>query len=123
MQLVNWWKVVVLQRYAQFAGRAGRAEFWWFTLANFIVSVILSLLAQASGIFWVLSTVYSLALIVPSIAVGIRRLHDTTKSGWWLLLWFLPIVGWIILIVFFATQGNPGENQYGAVPPSEPAVA
>jgi uncharacterized membrane protein YhaH (DUF805 family) len=123
MQLVNWWKVVVLERFAQFVGRAGRAEFWWFALANFIVSLILNLLGRASGLFVVLGVIYSLAVLVPSIAVGIRRLHDTAKSGWWLLIGLVPLVGFIVLIVFFATQGNPAPNQYGPPPPSEPAVA
>ena len=123
MQLVNWWKVVVLERYAQFVGRAGRAEFWWFALANFIVSLILNMLGRASGLFLVLGLVYSLGVLVPSIAVGIRRLHDTAKSGWWLLIGLVPLVGFIILIVFFATQGAQGPNQYGPPPPSEPAVA
>ena len=123
MLLVNWWKVVVLQRFAQFVGRAGRAEYWWFVLANFIVVVILSALSRASFIFAVLNLAYGIALIVPSIAVGIRRLHDVGKSGWWLLISLVPLVGIIILIVFLATQGDPGANQYGPPPPTEPAVA
>jgi uncharacterized membrane protein YhaH (DUF805 family) len=123
MLLVNWWKVVVLQRFAQFVGRAGRAEYWWFVLANFIVVVILSALSRVSVIFAVLYAVYGIALIVPSIAVGIRRLHDVGKSGWWLLISLVPLVGFIILIVFLATQGNPGPNQYGPPPPTEPVIA
>ncbi len=123
MPLINWWKVVVLERFAQFVGRAGRAEFWWFLLANFIVSAILSLLGQASTIFAVLGAIYGLAVLIPGIAVSIRRLHDTGKSGWFLLLYLIPLVGFIILIVFFATAGNPGVNQYGPPPPSEPAPA
>ncbi len=123
MELVNWWKVVVLERYALFTGRAGRAEYWWFVLANFIVLLILGALGRVSVIFNVLYALYSLALIVPSIAVGIRRLHDTGRSGWWLLILLVPLVGFIVLIVFLATQGNPGANQYGPPPPTEPAVA
>ena len=123
MLLVNWWKVVVLQKYTQFVGRAGRAEFWWFFLASFIISAVLSILGRASVVFSVLGFIYSLAVLVPSIAVGIRRLHDTARSGWWILIGLIPLVGFIILIVFWATQGNPGANQYGAPPPNEPAVA
>ena len=123
MLLVNWWKVVVLQRYTQFVGRAGRAEFWWFFLATFIISAILSILGRASVVFSVLGFIYSLAVLVPSIAVGIRRLHDTARSGWWILIGLIPLVGFIVLIVFWAGQGNPGANQYGAPPPNEPAVA
>ena len=123
MLLVNWWKVVVLQRYTQFVGRAGRAEFWWFFLATFIISAILSILGRASVVFSVLGFIYSLAVLVPSIAVGIRRLHDTARSGWWILIGLIPLVCFIVLIVFWAGQGNPGANQYGAPPPNEPAVA
>jgi uncharacterized membrane protein YhaH (DUF805 family) len=121
--LVNWWKTVVLERYAQFSGRAGRAEFWWFFLANAIVGLVLNLLGQASWFFYVLSAIYSLALLIPNIAVGVRRLHDTNRSGWWLLIALVPLVGFIILIVFWATEGNAGENQYGPVPPGQPSVA
>jgi uncharacterized membrane protein YhaH (DUF805 family) len=123
MLLVNWWKVVVLQRYAQFVGRAGRAELWWFVLASFIISAVLNLLGQASDILYVLGFVYSLAVLVPTIAVGVRRLHDTGRTGWWMLIGLVPLVGLIVLIVFWAGQGNPGPNQYGAPPPNEPALA
>jgi uncharacterized membrane protein YhaH (DUF805 family) len=123
MPLINWWKVVVIERFAQFTGRAGRAEFWWFTLANFIVSLILSLLGQASIVFYVLSAIYSLAVLIPSLAVGIRRLHDTNRSGWWLLIILVPLAGIIILIVFMATEGTPGPNNYGPPPLGEPALA
>jgi uncharacterized membrane protein YhaH (DUF805 family) len=123
MPLINWWKVVVLERFALFTGRAGRAEFWWFTLANVIVSTVLALLGQASMIFSILSAVYGLAVLIPSIAVAIRRLHDTDRSGWWLLIILVPLAGIIILIVFYATEGNPEPNQYGPPPPSEPALA
>jgi uncharacterized membrane protein YhaH (DUF805 family) len=123
MLLVNWWKVVVLRRYAQFVGRAGRAEFWWFVLASFIISAVLNLLGQASDVLYVLGFVYSLAVLVPSIAVGVRRLHDTGRSGWWILIGLVPLVGLIVLIVFFAGQGHPGPNQYGPPPPTEPALA
>jgi uncharacterized membrane protein YhaH (DUF805 family) len=111
--LVSYWKLVVLERYAQFTGRSRRAEFWWYFLANFIISVAFNILAAASSIFFVLSAIYGLAVLIPGIAVGIRRLHDTDKSGWWLLIALVPIVGIIVLIVFWATDGAPGPNQYG----------
>jgi uncharacterized membrane protein YhaH (DUF805 family) len=123
MLLVNWWKVVVLQRYAQFVGRAGRAEFWWFFLATFIVSAVLNIFGRASVVFVVLGVIYSLAVLIPSIAVGVRRLHDTGRSGWWILIGLIPLVGFIVLIVFWASQPNPGPNQYGPPPPNEPALA
>ena len=112
--LVGYYKRVVLERYAKFDGRAARPEFWWFVLANFIVQLVLNLLAQAADFFWVIGALYGLAVLVPSLAVGVRRLHDTDKSGWFLLLWLIPCVGWIILIVFFATEGTRGPNRYGA---------
>jgi uncharacterized membrane protein YhaH (DUF805 family) len=123
MQLVNWWKVVVLERYAQFTGRAGRAEYWWFFLANLILFAILGVLSRASTIFEILYAVVALALLVPSIAVGIRRLHDTGRSGWWILIGLVPIVGFIVLLVLYAIQGDHGPNQYGPAPPGEPALA
>jgi uncharacterized membrane protein YhaH (DUF805 family) len=123
MPLINWWKVVVIERFAQFTGRAGRAEYWWFFLANLIVALILAALSRASIIFTILYVVYSLAVLIPSIAVGIRRLHDTNKSGWWMLLYLVPVVGFIVLLVFFVMEGTPGPNQYGPPPPGEPALA
>src|SRR5947199_9528034 len=72
--LVNYWKLVVLERYAQFTGRSRRAEFWWYFLANFIVSVVLNILQAAASIFVVLVVIYGLAVLIPGIAVGIRRL-------------------------------------------------
>jgi len=121
MPIIENWKLVVLQRYAKFDGRAGRAEFWWFVLANFVVYIALAILTQISGIFLILYVVYGLALIVPSIAVAIRRLHDTDKSGWMLLLGLIPFVGFIILLVFYIQEGTAGPNKFGTGP--EPATA
>jgi uncharacterized membrane protein YhaH (DUF805 family) len=123
MLLGNGWKVVVLQRYTQFVGRAGRAEFWWFELASFIIVTVLSILGRASVVFSVLGLIYALAVLVPSIAVGVRRLHDTGRSGWWLLMLLVPLVGLIVLLVFFVSEGTPGPNQYGPPAPTEPVLA
>lgn len=116
MDLVNYWKKCVLENYANFSGRARRAEYWWFALANAIVYIVLFALMRISGIFVVLYIAYAIAIIVPGIAVAIRRLHDLGKSGWMLLISFIPIVGAIILLVWFLTDGTKGPNQYG---PSE----
>lgn len=113
MPMIENWKLVVTQRYALFEGRSGRAEFWWYALANFLVSLVLNALGYASPVFLVLSFIWWIALIIPSIAVGIRRLHDADNSGWFLLLAFLPILGAIILIVMFAQEGTSGPNDYG----------
>jgi uncharacterized membrane protein YhaH (DUF805 family) len=111
--LIGYYKLVVFERYAKFNGRANRPEFWWFVLANFIIQVVFNILSQAADIFWVLGALYGLAVLIPSLAVAVRRLHDTDKSGWFLLLWLIPCVGWIILIVWYATQGTRGVNRYG----------
>ena len=98
------------QKYADFNGRAKRAEYWWFALFCFIVALMLDV--ASSG----LSMIFSLATLLPSLAVGTRRLHDTNKSGWFQLLWLIPILGWIPLIYFLAQEGESQVNQYGASP-------
>lgn len=115
MDLVNYWKQVVLENYANFSGRARRAEYWWFVLANLVVYIALSLIigGVSEGLGSLLSLVYYLGVLVPSIAVSVRRLHDVGKSGWFLLLALIPIVGAIILIVWAATDSQRGSNQYG----------
>ena len=113
MILVEAWKLVVLERYTKFDGRAGRTEYWWFFLATFIIGLAINVLTRISGAFFILSFVYFLAVLVPSLAVAVRRLHDTDKSGWFILLALIPIVGFIILVVFLATPGTPGPNKYG----------
>ena len=112
--LVAYWKKVVLEHYADFTGRARRAEFWWYALANLLISIVFNILIAISSIFWILDVIYVLAVLIPGLAVGVRRLHDTDKSGWWLLIALIPLVGIIVLIVFFATDGQPGPNKYGA---------
>ncbi len=119
-ELMSWYLTVLL-KYAVFSGRAQRAEFWMFSLFSLIVSIILRiidavlLLDLASGIS-ILSTVYALAVLIPGTAVGIRRLHDVDRNGWFILLVFIPIVGWIWLLILFVREGTPGENQYGSNP-------
>ena len=122
MMLVDVWKTVVLQRFMKFDGRAGRPEFWWFALSNFVVVVVLVILAQASVLFSVLYVIYGLGVLLPEIGVAIRRLQDTDKSGWFILLAFVPIVGGIILIVLFCLEGTPGPNRYGEAPEPVPAA-
>ena len=106
-------KSVILKNYVNFEGRATRAEFWWFFLFNLIVSAILSCLGKAG--MW-LSSIWSLAILLPQLALGARRLHDINKSGWWQLIAFVPVVGIIILIVWWVKEGDATENQYGPVP-------
>ncbi len=111
--LVSYWKKVVLENYAQFQGRARRAEYWWFTLANIIAVIVLLVLVAIAKIFWVLYIVYLLGLIIPSLAVTIRRLHDTDKSGWFILFGLIPFVGGLILLVFMCLDSTRGTNQWG----------
>jgi uncharacterized membrane protein YhaH (DUF805 family) len=106
----------VLKKYAVFDGRAGRQEFWMFVLFNAIIMIGLTVIETVVGGPGILGTLYSLAVLVPSLAVGARRLHDTDRSGWWQLIGFVPLIGVIVLIVFFATAGQAGANQYGAPP-------
>lgn len=113
--MIEWYKIV-LQKYAEFTGRARRSEYWYFALANFIIAIILGIIQRGVGIIGIISMLYSLAILIPSIAVGVRRLHDTNRSGWWLLLAFIPLVGAIILIIFFVQEGDSTENQYGPNP-------
>jgi uncharacterized membrane protein YhaH (DUF805 family) len=94
------------KKYATFDGIAQRSEYWWFVLFCVLVSSILNLFSQN------ISAAFSLATLLPSLAVGARRLHDTDRSGWWQLLMFIPLIGWIVLIVFFAQEGK--SNRYGA---------
>lgn len=101
-------------KYADFSGRAKRSEFWWFVLFLFLVSFLLELLLGSTGNL--ISGIFSLATLIPSLAVGARRLHDTNRTGWWQLIGIIPIVGWIILIVFMASEGDAADNQYGAAP-------
>ncbi len=88
------------KKYATFDGRATRSEYWWFFLFTFLVSVALGIVSE------MLSGLFTLAVLLPSLAVGARRLHDIDKSGWFLLVWFIPIIGWIIMIVWAIQEGK-----------------
>jgi uncharacterized membrane protein YhaH (DUF805 family) len=106
------------RNYVGFSGRASRSEFWYWILFNVLVSIALSIidLALVSGNTTVLSSIWSLATFLPSLAVGIRRLHDTDRSGWWWLISFIPLIGIIVLIVFWCSAGTPGSNRFGPDP-------
>ena len=114
---------MALKNYVGFSGRSRRSEYWYFTLFYLVIAIVLSVL---DGIVFggsvdgkgtpVLSGLFMLAMLLPSIAVGIRRLHDTDRSGWWLLIGLVPLVGFIVLIVFFVQDSRPGDNRFGANP-------
>ena len=115
------WYLKVLREYATFSGRARRTEFWMFTLVSTIISIVLGLLDGLVGLsssngVGVLGGLYSLAVLIPSLAVGVRRLHDTGRSGWWWFIGLVPLVGIIVLIVFWASEGSLGPNEHGPNP-------
>lgn len=103
-------------KYATFSGRASRSEYWWFFLFNMIVSIVLGFVQGAAGQEVGISDFYNLAIIIPSIAVACRRLHDIGRSGWWQLIFIIPILGWVLLLVWYCTKGEQGENRFGAIP-------
>jgi uncharacterized membrane protein YhaH (DUF805 family) len=99
------------KKYADFSGRAGRSEFWWFFLAQFLIMLVASMLGD------IISAIAALALLLPGIAVGARRLHDIGKSGWFLLLGFIPFIGFLVLLYFFVQPSGPA-NAWGTGPAS-----
>src|SRR5262245_59397397 len=109
MGFVEAVKTCLMQKYVDFKGRASRSEFWWFFLFQIIVCIV------AAVIHPLLQVVVGLGLLLPSISAGVRRLHDTGRSGWWILLGLIPLVG-LVLIVFLALPGTEGSNDYGDVP-------
>jgi uncharacterized membrane protein YhaH (DUF805 family) len=130
---MNWY-IGVLKKYVVFSGRATRSEYWYFVLFNTIISMVLmgidiamgtgsaeSTMSGDAGVSMnmsagILTGIYTLAVLLPSLAVLIRRLHDTDHSGWWVFISLIPLVGAIILLVFLVKDSTPGENQYGSNP-------
>lgn len=107
-----------LKKYVDFSGRARRTEYWMFLLFNLVIAMVLGVVEFLLGTMGALGAVFALAILLPSIAVGVRRLHDTDRSGWWLLIAFTPIVGTIVLLVFLLLDSSPGENRFGSSPKS-----
>jgi len=116
---MNWY-LKALRQYADFSGRATRQEFWMFVLFNIIFSVFSTLIDYSLGTGFegggIISSIYSLAVLIPSLAVTVRRLHDIGKSGWNILLGLIPLIGFIILIVYYATDSEFGDNKWGPDP-------
>ena len=111
---MNWY-IAALKKYADFDGRARRSEYWYFVLINFIISAVLAGGGYITDVTEI-GNIYSMAVLVPSIAVSVRRLHDIGKTGWNYFWVFVPIVGWVILIVYHVRDGESGENIYGVNP-------
>jgi uncharacterized membrane protein YhaH (DUF805 family) len=125
---MNWY-VQVLKKYADFSGRATRKEYWLFVLFNVLISVVLSVIDFMIGTYsasigmGLLGGIYACAVLIPAIAVTVRRLHDTDRSGWWFLIVLIPIIGAIVLLVFMIIDGTPGPNRFGPSPKeAAPAV-
>ncbi|MFZ2171181.1 MAG: DUF805 domain-containing protein [Methylococcaceae bacterium] len=118
---MNWY-LEVLKKYAVFDGRARRKEYWYFTLFNFLAFFIVTFIDSAIGSFnyevgiGLFGGIYSLAVLIPAIAVSVRRLHDTNRSGWWLLIELIPVIGAIVLLIFLVQDSQQGDNQYGPNP-------
>lgn len=110
------WYLGVLKKYAVFSGRARRKEYWMFALINVIISVALAVIEEVLGSQGIVGIIYSLAIFIPSLAVAVRRLHDTGRSGWWLLIGLIPLIGLIVLIVFMVQEGKGEENGFGMNP-------
>lgn len=102
-----------LKKYADFNGRARREEYWMFVLIYMVINIILAVLGMD-----VISMIVGLALLVPSISIGARRLHDTSRSGWWQLIYFVPLIGLIVMIIFLV-QDSHDTNEYGVNPKSD----
>ncbi|GMA18211.1 DUF805 domain-containing protein [Arsenicicoccus piscis] len=114
---------ICFNKYVDFTGRARRSEYWWWVLFTTVLGIVAGLLDQLLGTDYsnssgggIVQTITSLAVLLPSLAVLARRLHDTGRSGWWMLIGLIPVIGWIVLLVFTVSDSNPQANQYGPNP-------
>lgn len=127
--MFDWWKKVVVENYANFDGRARRSEYWYFTLVNLIAvfgyAMIMGVAASALGgdsmfVILIIPLILGVfAILIPGIAVAVRRLHDTGKSGWWYLIGVIPVVSYIggfVLLIFYCIEGDRGKNEHGPDP-------
>lgn len=116
------WFLKALQGYAVFEGRSQRSEYWFFVLFYLLISIAAGIVDGLFGTFdmnsglGAVGLLVTLGLLLPSITVGVRRLHDIGRSGWWLLLGLVPVIGWIVLLVFAVMDSTPGVNEYGPNP-------
>ncbi len=114
---MNWY-VAVLKKYGVFNGRARRKEYWMFALFNVIFSSVIYIIELIAGIddLAIISMIYSLGILIPSLAVAVRRLHDTNRTGWWVLINLIPFLGWLIFLIFVVQDSDAGNNDYGPNP-------
>lgn len=107
----------IQEHYCDFNGRASRSDYWWFALFTFILGAVFNILGIFIGdVAQIISLIVSLALLLPSLGLGVRRLHDINRSGWMLLIGLIPLIGAIILIIWFCKESQMTENEYGPVP-------
>lgn len=123
---MNWY-LEALRKYATFEGRARRKEYWFFILFNVLAVVVLGIIDVVLGTsskeagLGLLSGIYLLAVLLPALAVTVPRLHDTDRSGWWILIEFIPLIGGLVLLVFTLLDSTPGSNRFGPSPKGEVA--
>ena len=108
--------IKALKQYTVFEGRATRSEYWYFMLISQIISLILIVIGYSMGIFGLLNLIYNLGILLPTLALGARRLHDIGKTGWWQLIGLIPLIGAIVLLIFFVLDSQYGINEYGKDP-------
>ncbi|SER93414.1 DUF805 domain-containing protein [Salisediminibacterium halotolerans] len=112
---MNWY-IHVLRNFSNFHSRARRTEYWMFVLINFLILLVLNVIESALDLPTVLSSLYSLIVFLPSLAVAVRRLHDTGRSGWWILINLVPFIGQIVFLIFVIIDSEQQENRWGPVP-------
>lgn len=110
------WYLKVINNYVGFSGRARRKEYWMFMLVNILIALAIGIVEGLFGSPGIIGGLYSLAVFLPSLAVAVRRLHDTGRTGWWLLVLFIPVIGVFIYLFFMVIEGEPGDNEYGRDP-------
>ncbi len=110
------WYLIVLKNYFNFSGRAHRQEYWMFVLFNAVFGIVLSGVDKLAGTGGIIFVLYFLAMLIPSISVQVRRLHDIGKSGWYILVALIPLAGPIWLLILLVTASQQNDNQYGQVP-------
>ncbi len=119
--MFDWYYKVILN-YTNFNGRARRQEYWYFTLVNVLVNLVMGIIDRVIGSvmqmdnFGFFSVIYALFIMIPSIAVTVRRLHDSGRTGWWALIAFVPVIGILVLLYFLIQDSEEGSNQYGVSP-------
>lgn len=123
--MIEWYKKVVFEKYANFSGRARRSEYWYFLLMNMIIAIVAIIIDSVSGLniaplpYGYVYFAYLFLTLLPGFAVAVRRLHDVGKSGWFFLISFIPFIGAIWLLVLFCSEGESGTNAYGPDPKND----